>query len=41
MHKGNSFIVGVVRLYMFPAYAPIFRSNSILPSSEDGVLGFQ
>jgi hypothetical protein len=28
MHKGNSFIVGVVRLYMFRAYAPIFRSDS-------------
>jgi hypothetical protein len=34
MHQGNSFIVGVVRLYMFRAYAPIFRSNS----SESGVL---
>jgi hypothetical protein len=37
-----SFIAGVVRLYMFRAYAPIFRSNSIWTAAKwcSGVLEY-
>jgi hypothetical protein len=34
MNKGIAFIAGVLRLYMFRAYAPIFRSNSITKQQQ-------